>query len=398
MWFLTDKGLQSYKDGSFTNHEVFANRDISEIYWDSDNTLLFTTAKENSVNTSTYNRFNTESGAVTSATKLDWSKAKHGIDFTYRVQNKNNKQLLIIEDEGDNKEYDFKSMIMDKIGDNLNDFDFLETVEVLCDSTQLAIVEDEEDKEYWEDLCKSLSEYHSFQSCSYEVGDTVFYLVKEVLLSDGSKRSINLNEYNEIPTGLKVAEYASNTISMQNEIGFQSNTWGNVSCWVYPSNEVCSDNLNFNYQQAAVDKDKTIYLKFNDHLVIYKDETFKAIPFDLTDYSFLLMEGTVYLTNNNTLLELEGTNKINTLYTSSVDCWVLGNQELQGFVKIEQELWMANCENVVRCIEDNCNKKRVEHPDSHFFELRSNAIEVVDNIVWIGYNTKGIYWVDWNDL
>lgn len=396
MWFLTDGGLQSYRDGNFTNHNILINRNITEMYWSSENTLLLrTTDKFN--NAVIYNSFNTTTKKVNNSTELEWNKVKHGIEFSYRTKDNIIEQIFIIEDGDSSSEYNFEAMLMDKIGGSLSDFTTLEVEEVVCDSTILSVIEDEGLAEQLNDLCEENSDLLPIINCPYEIGDTIFSFGKEVLLSDGSTMDFSLNEFGEIPTAIKTAGYNSNTMSALNEIGFEGGAWGNVSCWVYPSNEVCSDNFTFNYDQAAVDKDKTIYLRFDDHLVIYKDETFKAIPYGLVGYNFILIKGVVYLTNKNTLLAIEG-NNINTLYTSQVDCWVLGNQELQGFTKIENELWMANCENVVRCIGNNCESKRVEHLDMNLFELRSNAIEVIDgNEIWIGYHKNGIYTVKWND-
>lgn len=393
MWVLSAKGLQSYKDGSFTNYSNFPHQNVEEIYWESDNILLFRTKNS-------YRRFDTNAKAVKSANELDWNKAKHKIDFTYRIDNSNDEQLFIVEDNGNTVAYNFKAMLMDKIEDAPSTLNFSEVKveEILCDTTNLQIVENESDKETWNNLCGLDTDFLPNLICPYEIGDTVFLFEKEVLLSNGSIRSFNLNEYREMPIALKEATYDFNTVEMLNNIGFETLNWGNISCWVYPSNEVCSDNFNLNYSEAAVDKNKTIYLKFDDHLLTFKDEIFKAIPFNLTGYSFLLLDGDMYLANENSLLAIEGDNSINTVYSTDVDCWVLGNKELQGFTKIENELWIANCENIVRCDNNNCENKRVEHPDANFFELRSNAIEVVDkNEVWIGYQNNGFYITNWDE-
>jgi len=386
IWFLTNEGLQSFNGTSFTNYNALVN--VSEIYWASEETLIY--KKDAS-----YRLFNTTTQKISSVTEVDWNKAKHGIDFSYGT---NNEKKFIIKDGNNIKEYDFNAMIFDKINEIPLNFSIEEVIEIQRDTTVIFIVNNEKEMELYNSLCNTDSWLTSFDKCPYEIGDTIFSQSK-ALLSNGNLIDFSLNEFNENPTALKIAKYDLGTLSTFNEIGFDSSKWGDVRCWVYPSNEICSDNLDFTYKQAAVDKHKTIYLIFDDHLVIYKNDTFKAIPFDLIKYNFLLRDGEVLLTNKNTLLRIENASSIQNLYTSEVDCWVFGNEELQSFTKIEDVLWIANCENIVRCQQNNCEKKRVEHPDNNFFELRSNAIEVInDSLIWIGYNDNGAQLVEWNDL
>jgi len=405
MWILSELGLQSYKDGNFTNYDAFARRNINEIYWDTDNSLLFRTKD---VDASTvYNRFNTETRKVTIATELDWNKIKHGIDFTYR-KSIDNQQTLIIESENAKEELDFETLINDKIEAEASQLTFKqEIIDYKLDTTEYYIIQIEEtDTLCFNAVSDTISAYwYGLYAayCSIEVVDTFLEFTEVAFLSDGTSLTFELNDFNEKPIAYSYIDYNSNTIPFLKNLSADDLNLGRKDCWLYPSNEVCNDlvNLNpkFHFAEIAVDADKTIYIKMNNQLVMFKNETFQHIPFDMKDYSFLLVDGEVYLTNKKSVHKINAGNQTKSLYSSQVDCWVFGNEELQGFTKIEDNLWIANCEFIVRCQAGNCQSRRAEPPGASFFELRSNAIEVIDdNIVWIGYNNDGIYLVEWDKL
>lgn len=405
MWILSDIGLQSYKDGSFTSYDAFANRHINEIYFDTENSLLFRTTDVNG--NTIFNRFNTETRKITLATELDWNNVKHGIDFSYK-KSMDNPQTLIIDSENGTEELEFGTLIKDKIEEEASKLNYQqETVDYVLDTSKYYIIKKEEIdtlcyngvsdtiSAFWFDL---LAAY-----CSIEIVDSILEFTEMALLSDGTTLSFSLNENNEKPIAYSYIDYNSNTIPFLKSISSDSLNLGRKYCWIYPSDEVCDDafNLNpkFHINSVAVDENKTIYLNLNNNLVVYKDETFERIPFKIKDYSFLTIDGEIYLTNKNSIYKIDKNNNSRPLYSSPVDCWVFGNQELQGFNKVDNDLWIANCEYIVRCQAGNCQNRRVEPPGSHLFELRSNAIEVIDNnLIWIGYNNDGIYLVEWDKL
>lgn len=400
IWFLTEAGLQSFDGSDFTTYNDFAN--VSEIYWDSEQTLIYKKA-------ASYRHFNTTTQKTSSATELDWNKAKHGIDFTYGTIHTSNTQQLIVEHKNNTEVYNFEEIITNEIKAESEQLSFT-TFNVINFVPDTALFVALKAAQGALGICNELDTlpielYNSyslnFDTCAFEIVDTIFEITEKALLSDGRKASFNLNEYNEKPTAYKFITYNTSNIPFLKQLGFQNENLGSKTCWEYPSNESCTSSLeiDFNFKQAAVDKNGLIYLKFNDRLLIYNEGVFNAILFELSEYNFLLLDGEVFLTNKNSLLKIENTNSIQNLYTSNVDCWVFGNQELQGFTKIEDVLWIANCENIVRCEQNNCERRRVEHPDLNFFELRSNAVEVInDSLIWIGYNTNGAYLVEWNDL
>jgi len=405
MWILSELGLQSYKDGSFTSYDAFANRNINEIQFDSENSFLFRTIDTDG--DLIFNRFNTETRKVTLATKLDWNKVKHGIDFTYE-RSTDNPQNLIIEIENNTEELDFGKLIRNRIEEEAIQLNYKqETVDYGLDTVKYYIVKiDETDSLCYNAVPDTLSAhwYSLYEAyCSIEVVDTILEFTEMAFLSDGTSLNFSLNDNNEKPIAYKYIDYNSNTIPFLKSISSDTLNLGRKYCWIYPSGEVCNDafNLNpkFHINNTVVDKSKTIYLNLNNKLVMYKEETFQGIQFDMKGYSFLLIDGEVYLTNKNSAHKIDTGNRVRSLYSSPVDCWVFGNEELQGFTKIDDDLWIANCEYIVRCQAGNCQNRRVEPPESSIFELRSNAIEVIDNnLIWIGYNNDGLYLVEWDKL
>jgi len=402
MWVLSKLGLQSYKDGNFTSYNAFAFRNIDEIYLETENNLLFKTNNDNVA--ATFNRFNTDTQKATLATELDWNKVKYGIDFTYKKSTENS-QTLIIEGENIKEELDFETLINDNIEAEASQLTFKdEVLEFVLDTAKFLIIKsDSICSSFLPDTIPYEIEWSNFFTdyCNSEIVDTIFEEV--VLLSDGTKLSFNLNEFDEKPVAYKYIDYNSNTMPFLKKLSTDDLNLGRKECWLYPSNEVCNDlfNLNpeFHFEEVVVDKNKTIYIKVNNQLAIYKKEVFQNIQFNMKGYSFLLIDGEVYLTDKNSVYKIDADNQFESLYSSPVDCQMFGNGELQGFAKIDDDLWITNCEYIVRCQAGNCNNRIVELPSSNLFNQRSSAIEVIDsNLIWIGYNNEGIYLVEWNKL
>jgi len=397
MWILSGDGLQSFKDGQFTKQDAFNGLNFSEFYWDSENTFLF---KANIVQTeTTYNRFNTSTGEFSAAKELDWNNEKYGIDFTYRTTSSDGKKGISINSNGNESTFFFNELLKQQLQIDEQNIVTLEVVDfVLAPDTTKYIVQTEDEATAWCALADSIG--IDISGCPLEVGDPIVKNIEVALLSDGSLKQFGLKDGIEKPTAFQFFKSDSEIASELNSIGFQNFTFNDHFCTVYPSGKICNNEFDLNYQSKAVDKNKVIYLKLEDHLLIYKDEQFKAIPFDLGRFHFITIDGQVYLTNKNILYKIDETNsELVELYDSPVDCWLFGNQELQGFTEINGKLWITNCEHIVSCENDNCESVRIEHPNFNLFELRSNAVEVVDdNLIWIGYNTKGIYLVEWDKL